>query len=179
MIDNGYFPSCWGESNNGVPRWIYSLAQIFALILDLTLVVRGTETLVNWTCGLWSYGPGLTKSEIGSTAPLPYGGLVMTLTSSSTACSTGPVGSCVTTRVGELLSSSDAKFWGEKAVFNAGVIMAEMVELIASTSTDTVPWDELEGFEAITLACSVVVRSWSVGAWLSCWGQRLVWLRVL
>ena len=44
-------------------------------------------------------------------------------------------------------------------VFNACVITAEMVAVIASTSTDTVPGDELEGFEAITLACSVVVLS--------------------
>ena len=84
----------------------------------------------------------------------------MTLTASSTACSTSPVGSCVTTGVGELLSSSDANFSGEKAVFTACVITAEMVAVIALTSTDTVPGDELEGFEAITLlACSVVVLS--------------------
>ena len=83
----------------------------------------------------------------------------MTLTSSSTACSTSPVGACVTTGVGELLSSSEANFSGEKAVFTACVITAEMVAVIASTSTDTVPGDELEGLEAITLACSVVVLS--------------------
>ena len=61
--------------------------------------------------------------------------------------------------------SSKANFSGEKAVFTACVITAEMVAVIASTSTDTVPGDELEGFEAITLACSV-------GGWrcsLSCW----------
>ena len=51
----------------------------------------------------------------------------MTLTSSSTACSTSPVGACVTTGVGELLSSSEANFSGEKAVFTACVITAEMV----------------------------------------------------
>ena len=83
----------------------------------------------------------------------------MTLTSSSTACSTSPVGACVTTGVGGVLSSSEANFSGEKAVFTACVIMAEMVAVIASPSTDTVPGDELEGFEAITLACSVVVLS--------------------
>ena len=83
----------------------------------------------------------------------------MTLTSSSTACSTSPVGACVTTGVGELLSSSEANFSGEKAVFTAFVITAEMVAVVASTSTDTVPGDELEGFEAIMLACSVVVLS--------------------
>ena len=83
----------------------------------------------------------------------------MTLTSSSTACSTRPVGACVTTGVGELLSSSEANFSGEKTVFTAFVITAEMVAVVASTSTDTVPGDELEGFEAITLACSVVVLS--------------------
>ena len=82
----------------------------------------------------------------------------MTLTSSSTACSTSPVGACVTTGVGEL-SSSEANFSGEKAVFTAFVITAEMVAVVASTSTDTVPGDELEEFEAITLACSVVVLS--------------------
>ena len=159
VIDNEYFPSCWGESDNNDPKLIYSFAQIFAL--ELTLEVRGTETLVNWTCGLWSYGP---VSKIGSTAPIPDWGLVMTLTSSSTACSTSPVGACVTTGVGELLSSSEANFSGEKAVFTACVITAEMVAVIASTSTDTVPGDELEGFEAITLACSVSVLSWTVGA---------------
>ena len=141
-IDNEYFPSWWGESDNNVPKGIYSFAQSFALILELTLEVRGTETLVNWTCGLWLYGPELTKSKIWSTAPVPDWGLVMALTSSSTAFSTSPVGSCVTTGVGELLSSSDAKFSGEKAVFTACVITAEMVDLIASTYTDTVPWDE-------------------------------------
>ena len=83
----------------------------------------------------------------------------MTLTSSSTTCSTSPVGACVTTGVGELLSSSEANFSGEKAVFTAFVITAEMVAVVASTSTHTVPGDELEGFEAITLACSVVVLS--------------------
>ena len=83
----------------------------------------------------------------------------MTLTSSSTACSKSPVGACVTTGVGELLPSSEANFSGEKAVFTACVITAETVAVIASTSTDTVPGDELEGFEAITLACSVVVLS--------------------
>ena len=83
----------------------------------------------------------------------------MTFTSSSTACSTSPVGACVTTGVGELLSSSKANFSGEKAVFTAFVITAEMVAVVSSTSTDTVPGDELEGFEAITLACSVVVLS--------------------
>ena len=57
--------------------------------------MRGTETLVNWTCGLWSYGPVLTKSKIGSTAPISDWGLVMTLTSSSTACSTSPVAWCL------------------------------------------------------------------------------------
>ena len=82
----------------------------------------------------------------------------MTWTSSSTACSTSPVGACVTAGVGELLSSSEANFSGEKAVFTACVITAEMVA-VASTSTDTVPGDELEGFKAITLACSVVVLS--------------------
>ena len=83
----------------------------------------------------------------------------MRLTSSSTACSTSPVGACVTTGVGELLSSSKADFSGEKAVFTACVITAKMVAVIASLSTDTLPGDELEGFEAITLACSVVVLS--------------------
>ena len=83
----------------------------------------------------------------------------MTLTSSSTACSTSPVGAYVTTGVGELLSSSEANFSGKKAVFTAFVITAEMVAVVASTSTDTVPGDELEEFEAITLACSVVVLS--------------------
>ena len=39
-----------------------------------------------------------------------------------------------------------------------------MVAVIASTSTDTVPGDELEVFEAITLACSIVVLSRTVGA---------------
>ena len=39
------------------------------------------------------------------------------------------------------------------------VITAEMVAVIASTSTDTVPGDEIEGFETITLACSAVVPS--------------------
>ena len=39
-----------------------------------------------------------------------------------------------------------------------------MVAVIASTSTDTVPGDEREGFEAITLACSVEMLSWTVGA---------------
>ena len=120
-IDNEYLPSCWGESDNNDPKLIYSFAQIFALILELTLEVRGTETLVNWTCGLWSYGPVLTKSK-GSTAPIPDWGLVMRLTSSATACSTSPVGACVTTGVGELLSSSEANFSGEKAVFTACVI---------------------------------------------------------
>ena len=83
----------------------------------------------------------------------------MTLTSSSTACSTSSVGACVTTGVGELLSSSEVNLAGEKAVFTFCVITAEMVAVIASKSTDTVPGDELEGFEAITLACSVVVLS--------------------
>ena len=46
VIDNEYFPSCWGESDNIDPKLIYSFAQIFALILELTLEVRGTETLV-------------------------------------------------------------------------------------------------------------------------------------
>ena len=83
----------------------------------------------------------------------------MTLTSSSTACSTSPVGSCVTTGVGELLSSSDANFSAEKAVFTASVMTAQMVTVIASAFTDTVPGDELEGFEAITLAYSLVALS--------------------
>ena len=85
----------------------------------------------------------------------------MTLTSSSTACSTSPVGACVTTGVGGrgVLSSSKANFSGEKAVFTACVITAAMVAVIASTFTDTVRWDELEGFEAITLAYSVGVLS--------------------
>ena len=58
-----------------------------------------------------------------------------------------------------MLSSSEAKFSGEKAVFIACVITDEMVAVFASTFTDTVPGYELEGFEAITLACSVVVLS--------------------
>ena len=82
----------------------------------------------------------------------------MTLISSSTACSTSPVGACVTTDVGEVLSRSEANFSCEKAVFTACVITA-MVAVIASTSTDTVPGDDLEGFEAIMLACLVVVLS--------------------
>ena len=58
-----------------------------------------------------------------------------------------------------MLLSSEANFSGEKAVLTACVITAEMVAVIASTSTDTVPGDELEGLEAITLAYSVVVLS--------------------
>ena len=54
----------------------------------------------------------------------------MTWTSSSTACSRSPVGACVTTGVGELLSSSEANFSGEKAVFTACVITEEMVAVI-------------------------------------------------
>ena len=45
-IDNEDFPSCWGESDSNDPKLIYFFAQIFALILELTLEVRGTETLV-------------------------------------------------------------------------------------------------------------------------------------
>ena len=56
----------FGESDSKISKLIYSLADIFALILELTLLLKGTVTLENICLGVWELSPGSANVKLCS-----------------------------------------------------------------------------------------------------------------
>lgn len=140
-IEREYFPSLWGKEDNNVPKSTYSLANIFAFSLELTLELRGTGILVNVVCGRES---DEAKGEIASPVSVPDElSWIISTTSALTASSIAPEESWEDTgKMGwgaRLLSRRTAIFSGEKAVLMAWDTTADTVAEMAETSNETVP----------------------------------------